>query len=356
MSDNLRIDSHKLHLHPNRVAKWLNGDNIGPIFMEVSPSGACNHRCRFCGYDFMNYVPKFLDLEIYRQRIPGIAATGVKSIMFSGEGEPFMNRNFTEICTATLNAGIDVGITSNGALMTPEKLRPMLGRISWIKVSCNGMSPGSYDSVHRGPEGDFEKVMNNLEAAVAMRRELDSNCTLGLQSLLLPENAGEMKELALRCRKMGLDYMVVKPYSQHPQGITKEFDGLTYEEFKELGRELSEISTDSFNVIFRKKTMDRLQDQERGYDRCHALPFWSYMDVDMNIWGCGIYIGDDRFHYGNLTEQSFEELWAGEKRMQSLKWCNSKLDPSSCRVNCRMDKINAYLWELKNPSDHVNFI
>ncbi len=48
---------------------------------------------------------------------------------------------------------------------------------------------------------------------------------------------------------MGLDYMVVKPYSQHPQGITKEFDGLTYEEFKELGRELREISTDSFNVI-----------------------------------------------------------------------------------------------------------
>jgi hypothetical protein len=33
-----------------------------------------------------------------------------------------------------------------------------------------------------------------------------------------------------------------------------------------------------------------------------------------------------------------------------------KLDVSRCRVNCRMDEINRYLWDLKSPPEHVNFI
>jgi len=39
-----------------------------------------------------------------------------------------------------------------------------------------------------------------------------------------------------------------------------------------------------------------------------------------------------------------------------MEWVAKKLDINNCRFNCRMDKINAYLWELANPSAHVNFI
>ncbi|MDE5603044.1 MAG: radical SAM protein, partial [Helicobacter sp.] len=60
MADKFRIDSHKLIFHPLRVAKWLQayGDwerekSIYPIYVEISPYGACNHRCTFCGVDYM---------------------------------------------------------------------------------------------------------------------------------------------------------------------------------------------------------------------------------------------------------------------------------------------------------------
>ncbi|OEU66067.1 MAG: radical SAM protein [Desulfovibrio sp. S3730MH75] len=355
-TDKFRIDSHKLHLHPKRVSKWMAGEDVAPIYMEVSPSGSCNHRCRFCGYDFMEYVPKFLDHDIYKERIANIAETGVKSVMFSGEGEPFMNKKFTDICIATIDVGIDVGITTNGVLMTPEKIEKIIHGVSWVKVSCNGMTPGSYQEVHRSPDGDFEKVISNLKEAIAIRKRTGAKCAFGLQSVLLPESAADMKRLTLLCRDIGLDYIVIKPYSQHPQGITKEFEGLTYEEFVDLGVELKELETESFKVIYRGKAMSRLQAEERGYERCLALPFWSYMDVESNIWGCGIFIGDEHFFYGNLKEQSFKELWESDKRKESLEWCNAHLDSQQCRINCRMDKVNVYLWELQNPGPHVNFI
>ena len=45
-----------------------------------------------------------------------------------------------------------------------------------------------------------------------------------------------------------------------------------------------------------------------------------------------------------------------EKRRKSLLLLENELDIKDCRVNCRMDEINRYLWRLKNPHLHENFI
>ncbi|MFH1305232.1 MAG: SPASM domain-containing protein, partial [Candidatus Omnitrophota bacterium] len=69
-----------------------------------------------------------------------------------------------------------------------------------------------------------------------------------------------------------------------------------------------------------------------------------------------VYLGDERFLYGNIYENTFREIWEGEKRRRSLRWVENELDTAKCRINCRMDEVNRYLWELRNPSKHVNFI
>ena len=67
MAENIRMDSHKLIYHPDAVARWLKGENIYPIEIEISPSGACNHRCVFCAVDYIGYQPNFLDKDIIFQ-------------------------------------------------------------------------------------------------------------------------------------------------------------------------------------------------------------------------------------------------------------------------------------------------
>ncbi len=102
--------------------------------------------------------------------------------------------------------------------------------------------------------------------------------------------------------------------------------------------------------------MKKWDENVRGYSRCLALPFWSYIDAGGHVWGCSVYLGDERFLYGNIYENSFQEIWKGKKRADSLGWVEKKFDSSHCRVNCRMDEINCYLWRLRNPVEHVNFI
>ena len=86
-SDKYNIDGHKLHLHPERVSQWLNGETIAPLYIEISPSGTCNHRCIFCSMDFMGYKKRFLDSAVMYERLRECGKLGVRAVMFAGEGE-----------------------------------------------------------------------------------------------------------------------------------------------------------------------------------------------------------------------------------------------------------------------------
>ncbi len=358
--DHSRIDSHKLMFHPERVARWQRGEIVPPLYMEVSPSGACNHRCSFCGLDFMGYKPSFLDSAMLRQRLEELGRYGLRSIMFAGEGEPFLHRDMPELARHTKQSGIDVAFTTNAVLLTPEKAKEVLPVTSWIKVSCNAGTPETYAQVHGTQAGDFARVMDNLAAAVELRRREGHACTLGLQILLLPEVRGEVEALALRCRDIGLDYLVVKPYSQHPQSKTRRYEGLPCDAqgaaLAELAGRVTALATPSFKVVFRLRGMQKVSEGTRPYDRCLGLPFWSYMDARGNIWGCSVFLGDERFLYGNVYEQGFQEIWEGPRRKASLDFVARELDASTCRAGCRMDEVNRYLWELAHPHPHVNFI
>ena len=63
--------------------------------------------------------------------------------------------------------------------------------------------------------------------------------------------------------------------------------------------------------------------------------------------GLHVYLGDERFLYGNIYENTFKEIWEGGKRKESLNWFENNLNAKECRINCRMDEINQYLWNLK---------
>lgn len=356
MRDEFRIDSHKLMFHPRTVAHWLDGDDIYPLYLELSPSGGCNHRCTFCALDYRGYVPRFLPTGILKGRIAELANLGLKSIMFGGEGEPLLHRDCADMISYARECGIDVALTTNGVLLDRVFAERAMTSLSWIKVSINAGTPATYARIHRARPEDFGTVLANLEAAAAFGRETGACCTVGAQMVLLPENAAEVELLASRCREAGMRYLVVKPYSQNRKSLTRQYEGVDYAAFLSMQERLESLSCESFRVIFRDSTMRKAACEEKEYGRCLALPFWVYVDSAGDVWGCGAWLGDDRFHYGNIKEQSFEEIWNGDKRRQSLEFVAEHLDLQECRTNCRMDEVNRYLWELIHPAPHVNFI
>ena len=335
---------------------WLAGKTIYPIYMEVSPSGACNHRCLYCALDFMEYQPRYLDTGVLKDRLTELGQLGLKSIMYAGEGEPLLHKDLPEIIRHTHDSGIDAAITTNAVLLKAELAEKILPCTEWIKVSVNAATPRTYAHIHRTRQEDFARVIENMTCAARIKQRIGSKCALGMQIVLLPENCSEVTLLARIACDIGLDYLVVKPYSQHPQSKTREYQNIKYADYLHLADELEKFNSDGFSVIFRIRTMQKWDDAQRDYDRCLAMPFWSYIDAGGNVWGCSIYLGDERFLYGSIYDSSFEQIWQGPRRAESLAWVESELDVSQCRINCRMDEVNRYLWDIRCPVEHVNFI
>lgn len=353
MAEEIRMDSHKLIYHPETVARWLNGENIYPIEMEIGLTNACNHRCIFCAVDYTGYQSNRIDSRILIGNLEELAPRGVKSVIYAGEGEPLLHREAPDIINRTKGLGIDVAMSTNGVLLTPEMSRECLGSLTWIRFSVAGITDTTYDRIQQGKPGDLSRVLSNMEAAVRVKKEQGLNTTLGVQLLLLPDNKNEIVQMGKELRKIGVDYFTVKPFSQHPQ--SRHILQVDYKEMLELEKEVKELQTDNYKVYFRAHSMQKLE-CKRCYKHCWALPFMVYMDAKGNLWPCIVFMGKDELKYGNIYESSFVDIWEGGHRKEIVDhFMNMDLE-KNCRELCRLDEMNRYLDQLKHPGEHVNFI
>lgn len=364
MADKYNVDSHKLMYHPERVSQWLKGydscetvKSIYPIYVEISPTGICNHRCTFCAIDFVGYNHVSLDKDILRERITEMKQLGVKSIMFAGEGEPTLWNALPEILEHCTKVGMDTSLTTNMVPISRENIEKFLKNCRWIKTSINAGTRETYSKIHRTKPEDFDKVMDNFKICIEKRKEKCYSCTIGAQMILLSENAHEAVILGEKLRAIGIDYLVIKPYSQHFSSVTHRYEDIDYRPYMKLKEQLQNLNTEYFNIIFRAQSMEKVTEEERGYLKCFSTPFfWGYIMADGTVSGCSAFLKNERFCYGNIHENTFKEIWEGEKRMVSYYFVKNELDIKECRKNCRMDKVNCYLWKLKHPDSHINFI
>lgn len=353
MAEDIRMDSHKLIYHPETVARWLQGENIYPIEIEISPSGTCNHRCVFCAVDYIGYQSVFLDKETILRDIKYMSDRGLKSVICSGEGEPLLNKDMPDIANGIKSCGVDVAMSTNGVLFTKEKLDECLGAFSWVRYSVASMEQDSYDKIQRGRAGDLEKVKENLSAAVQCKKDKKLKTTLGVQCLLLPDNVGQLPYMAKTLKEIGIDYLTIKPYSQHPHSRNR-FE-IHYEEMLDLEKQLKEFATEDFAVYFRASAMKKMH-HEKCYRQCYGLPFMTHIDAKGNVWPCVAHIGSGDLCYGNINEQPLGQIWEGARRQEITERLNQMDINKACREACRLDEINKYLDEIKHPGLHVNFI
>lgn len=364
MGDRFRIDGHKIQFHPERVGAWkAAGDDwaraksVYPIYVEVSPSGACNHRCTFCAVDYIGYKARKPDTAMLNKRLAEMAGLGVRSVMFAGEGEPLLNRDIGDIASRAKEAGLDVSFTTNATALSEQLIDNLMPSTLWIKASINAGDAETYAKVHRTKAEHFDAAFKNMEAAAAWRAKHGGSTALGAQMVLLPDNAKSARAFARRAKEAGLDYAVIKPYSQHKSSVTREYEGIDYDRLAEEAGDLSSLDDDSFQVVYRRRTMANLKEEKPYYTKCGATPFfWAYVMADGAVYSCSAYLQDERFLLGNLNTHTFREIWEGEKRRANFAFVRDGLDIGECRKNCRMDAVNRHLWDLEHPPEHVNFI
>lgn len=349
------IDSHKLNFHPLAVGRWMEGELIYPVSLEISPSGTCNHHCAFCSQDYLGYQKRFLDKDVIIKTLLEMHEHGTKSVVYAGEGEPLLHPDIPVIVQKTKAVGVDVAMSTNAVLLKEEIGEKILPYLTWIRISLNGFDENIYKKVHGSAKGDFDRVLRNLESTVKTKKRLGLDVTIGIQYVLYDENydLDGIIELVKTLRKIGVDYFSVKPFSKHPLS-DKRIKPFDYRNTDTLRESLEAYQTETFSVLVRTNAIQHIL-SEKKYNRCLGLPFWSYIDSNSDVWPCLSYIGVKGNDLGNISQQTYAQILASEKYQSTLKRLQN-IDTTNCRKPCRLEAINEYLYNLKKGSEHQNFI
>jgi len=354
-NDKVIIEGHKLMYHVNEVSKWLKGEIVAPIYVEIGPISSCNHKCIFCALDYLKSKGARIDKNVLVTNLKDMAQFGVKSVMFAGEGEPLLYQPLPEVIEIAKKSGLDIALTTNGVLFNEEKAKSILKNLSWIKFSIDAGTKETYAHIHGCKEEDFSHLLNNIKFACNYKKKNNLSCTIGCQILLIPDNINHVEELILLIKDFGVDYLVLKPYSQHPSSINKLVLDINKNDSM-LSNISAKYSTDNFQIIYRDKSAQEIEKEEVNYENCYGINFFALMDALGNVIPCNMFYEKQDFYYGNIYQNTFTEIWKSEKRKRVVNKIY-KRGCLSCRKGCRLNFINQYLNSVKNRNiKHINFI
>ena len=354
--DKYRIDSHKLVYHIPRVYDWLKGEDIFPIYMEISPVGSCNHRCVFCAYDFIGYPNRKLDCDRLLAFIDEAKEAGVKSLLYAGEGEPLLHPDIEKFIIHSKNSGIDVGLFTNGQLLREGLAEAILPLLTFVRFSFNGGTKDNYADLHKVKPDIFGRVVANMKIASEIKEKKALDVDIGVQYVLLPENVDYLIDAVKTIKDTGVGYFVIKPFVQQSDLQSYRIaEPLDLDSIEHILKEAESLSSEDFIVIARRESFEGYG--KRKYKHCYGTSFVSVMNSAGDLATCLPYWDKDDFIFGNIYKSELGDIWHEKRRKKIKEYLEKELNVQECPPNCRPNSINEFLWEVKNPVvKHINFI
>ena len=353
------MEGHKLFWHMDRVCAWQKGEQVVPLHMDIGISKGCTIGCVYCYGVFQgrigpqgSYIPR----EPLLRFMKDAAQLGIKAISITGEAEPTMNPHVYDAVACGKKAGLSLGLATWGGLLKPDKLAPLADNLVWIRFNISAASPISYQKIHGTHKENFQKVIRNISQMVALKKKEKLPLTIGLQMVTMPWYAKEAVKLAKLGKELGVDYLEIKHCTETPTGeLGVKFN--EYANITEILKKAEQYSTSNYDVIVRWKKITR--GKKRNYDKCFcAGNFMLRMSGDGSIYPCAQFfdLRSEEFKAGNITEKSFKEIFHSARYKEVVQRIQQLDVHHECCTGCKEDSINEFLWMLKNPPPHINFV
>lgn len=367
----LILDGQKIQWHRERIERWLAGERVAPITIDMALTRRCTQRCRYCYGQLQANDEKKMTLDVIYRFLDDAAEIGVKAISLISDGESTCSPHVYDTILRAKQNGLDISMATNGVLLKDERLEDILPALTYLRFNVSAADPERYAYIHGCPIEWREKVLNTIRESVRIKRERNLPVTIGLQMVLMPDIADQILPLARLGGELGVDYFVIKHCSDDELGTL----GIDYSKYAALSPVLEEaesLSTGSYLVKAKWSKIMAGGSGNRTYSRCYGPVFMPQFSGSGLVAPCGMLFNSrykKDFHIGNLAETSFKEIWEGERYWEVMNFLASdQFDArTSCGCLCLQHYINIFLDELTDgrrilddssweTPPHVNFI
>ena len=154
------LDLGPIVTDPGRFRRTVQeGAPYRPLYVKIKITWACNLRCQMCNVWRQDREDR-LTLPLLRALAAELAVLGTRKIHLSG-GEVLLRPDLFEIVAAFAAQGMQVNLTTNGTLLTPERAASLVeSGIRNVSVSLDGATPAVHDDL-RG-KGHWKRTLRGI--------------------------------------------------------------------------------------------------------------------------------------------------------------------------------------------------
>lgn len=336
---------------------WKHDQYFPPVSVEISPTHACNQKCKFCYTHGRITSGETMRDDILIKSITQLADAGVQTIFLQGTGEPLMHKSLVHAIEAGGKRNLTIALNTNGVLLDKKIQERILEHLFFIRFSVLDNNPKRYAYWHGCSDKQWEKLIDNIKYAVHLRNKYDLQLAL-LGTVYIQENSLENTYDVIKYfKEMGLDYIIIQEatFTEYSPAGKRNYASSFYskEQIEDMKEKVLKLSDNDFQVKiqfpFNDDTLcSGLNKDTWKNDYCQGIKFHSLIASDGGVYPCWRVWGKKAFSYGSLYENSFEEIWKGEKRRKIEIFINhTPPDGQECSVCC-IPKLNEILYRCKN--------
>ncbi|NQT22144.1 MAG: radical SAM protein [Candidatus Omnitrophica bacterium] len=332
------------------------GKITAPIHIRIKPTNRCSHNCRYCAYRAGNLqlgkdmlvkdeIPEQKMIEI----LEDIIKMGVKSVTFSGGGEPFCYPHLAKSARKLSRTSVKFAALTNGAELQGELAEIFASYGTWLRISIDGWDEESYAAYRGVGKGEFTKVLNNMRNF----KSLNGTCYLGVSIVVDKMNATHIYELIRKLKDTGADSVKVSPCIVSNDGTeNNRYHRPIYEKVKaQIKKARADFADGGFEINDSYHELD--EKFEKKYDWCPYLQILPVIGADLNMYPCQdkAYNLDEGL-LGSIRNQRFEDFWFSDKNKFF------KINPSiHCNHHCVANTKNKLILDyLDIDEEHMEFV
>jgi radical SAM protein with 4Fe4S-binding SPASM domain len=281
--------------------------------------------------------------------IDDLAYHKVKTILFTG-GEPLTRNDFFNICDYVISKKINVGVTTNGTMVTDDIIENQFWKFQALRISLDSMYPEEHDRFRNMP-GVFDKAITAIKKMVIL------GYNVAISTCISKKNVGYLDKMADFLEELGVVRWCMPLLSPDGRGKNIASEALEPLEVRDFLYKINNIKQNHPNLdigidipyIVLCKDLTNIND---GYSKaCPAAVSELAIFANGDISPCFAMVTSA----GNIRHDDISEVWRNNSLFKNFRdrsllkgKCHDCENLMQCGGGCRAEAYivnNDYLGE-----------
>jgi len=262
----------------------LNQKLLPPVGCVIDLTDKCNLHCGWCNARFFR-APNMLSTDHVKRLVDRIADWGCLSCCYAGGGEPTLHPDFAEIVEYTAKQGLEVGISTNGTVISREAIDAVAEYARFCGFSIDAGFGQTWTELKGGTLKMWDDLM--WRAFHMGQAALETPLDLTYKMMLVPENQYEIVEACRKAKKLEFKSFFVRPAAYEGMiGVEKPKEPFDVEAIKNQYAYCESLETDWFKVYSSFGRVGKKFERINLFDKCRASPLIGVFCADGYAYLC----------------------------------------------------------------------